>query len=129
MLSNKEKNIIIDFLKEKLSPELIYIFGSYAKNSERDNSDIDIAILPEKEIDEYKLFLLAQKLAEKLKKEVDLINIKKASTVFKAQIIQGKLIFNKDNYKKMNFELKTFREYAKLNEERKEILAKRWGVD
>lgn len=129
MLSNKEKNIIIDFLKEKLSPELIYIFGSYAKNSERDNSDIDIAILPEKEIDEYKLFLLAQKLAEKLKKEVDLVDIKKASTVFKAQIIQGKLIFNKDNYKKMNFELKTFREYAKLNEERKEILAKRWGVD
>ena len=129
MLSNKEKNIIIDFLKEKLSPELIYIFGSYAKNSERDNSDIDIAILPEKEIDEYKLFLLAQKLAEKLKKEVDLVDIKKASTVFKAQIIQGKLIFNKDNYKKMNFELKTFREYAKLNEEKKEILAKRWGVD
>ncbi|MGM0410836.1 MAG: type VII toxin-antitoxin system MntA family adenylyltransferase antitoxin [Bacillota bacterium] len=129
MLSNEEKNIIIDFLTEKLTPELIYIFGSYAKNSERDNSDIDIAILSEREIDEYKLFLLAQKLADKLKKEVDLVDIKKASTVFKAQIIQGKLIFNKDNYKKMNFELKTFREYAKLNEERKEILAKRWGVD
>lgn len=129
MLSNEEKNIIIDFLTEKLTPELIYIFGSYAKNSERDNSDIDIAILSEREIDEYKLFLLAQKLADKLKKEVDLVDIKKASTVFKVQIIQGKLIFNKDNYKKMNFELKTFREYAKLNEERKEILAKRWGVD
>ena len=129
MLSNEEKNIIIDFLTEKLTPELIYIFGSYAKNSERDNSDIDIAILSEREIEEYKLFLLAQKLADKLKKEVDLVDIKKASTVFKAQIIQGKLIFNKDNYKKMNFELKTFREYVKLNEERKEILAKRWGVD
>ena len=129
MLSNEEKNIIIDFLTEKLTPELIYIFGSYAKNSERDNSDIDIAILSEREIDEYKLFLLSQKLADKLKKEVDLVDIKKASTVFKAQIIQGKLIFNKDNYKKMNFELKTFREYVKLNEERKEILAKRWGVD
>ncbi|MFW5787452.1 MAG: type VII toxin-antitoxin system MntA family adenylyltransferase antitoxin [Halanaerobiales bacterium] len=129
MLSGEKKTIIIDFLKEKLSPELIYIFGSYANNNERKNSDIDIAFLTKKEIDEYKLFLLAQKLAEKLQKKVDLIDIKKASTVFKVQIIQGELIFNSDNYKKMSFELKTFREYTKLNEERKEILANRWGVD
>lgn len=129
MLSSEKKTIIIDFLKEKVSPELIYIFGSYAKNSERNNSDIDIAFLSEKKVDEYNLFLLAQKLAEKLRKEVDLVDIKKVSTVFKVQIIQGELIFNIDNYKKDNFELTTFREYAKLNEERKEILAKRWGDD
>ncbi|MGM0410798.1 MAG: type VII toxin-antitoxin system MntA family adenylyltransferase antitoxin [Bacillota bacterium] len=127
MISKMEKNKIIEFLKEKLSPDLIYVFGSYAKNKERKNSDIDLAFLSEKEIDEYQLFLLAQKLADKVGKEVDLIDIKKASTVFKTQVIQGELIYNNDNYKKLSFELKTLREYAKLNEERKEILDKIWG--
>ena len=127
MISKMEKNKIIEFLKEKLSPDLIYVFGSYAKNKERKNSDIDLAFLSEKEIDEYQLFLLAQKLADKVGKEVDLIDIKKASTVFKTQVIQGELIYNNDNYKKLSFELKTLREYAKLNEERKEILDRIWG--
>lgn len=127
MISEKEKNIIIDFLKQKVNPELIYIFGSYANNNERQNSDIDIALLSDNKIDRYQLFLLAEKLADKLKKEVDLIDIKQASTVFKTQIIQGKLIYNDNNYKKMNFELKTLKEYARLNEEREEILERVWG--
>lgn len=127
MISKEEKNIIIDFLKQKLSPELIYIFGSYSENKERKDSDIDLAFLSEDEVGEYQIFLLAQKLADKLKKEVDLIDIKQASTVFKMQIIQGKLIYNANNYKKMEFELKTLREYAKLNEERKEVLERVWG--
>lgn len=127
MISEKEKNIIINFSKQKVNPELIYIFGSYANNNERQNSDIDIALLSDNKIDRYQLFLLAEKLADKLKKEVDLIDIKQASTVFKTQIIQGKLIYNDNNYKKMNFELKTLKEYARLNEEREEILERVWG--
>ncbi|QTL97423.1 nucleotidyltransferase domain-containing protein [Iocasia frigidifontis] len=127
MISKAEKIIIIDFLEQKLSPELIYVFGSYSKNNERKDSDIDIAFLSENEVDEYQIFLFAQKLADKFKKEVDLIDIKQASTVFKIQIIQGKLIYNANNYKKMEFELKTLREYANLNEKRKEVLEGVWG--
>ena len=127
MLTEAEKNIIVDFLKQKVNPDLIYIFGSYAKNRERKDSDIDIAFLSEEMIDKYQLFLSAQKLADKLNKEVDLIDINQASTVFKTQIIQGNLIYNGDNYKKMNFELKVLADYANLNQERKVILDRVWG--
>mgnify|MGYP006277221781 FL=1 len=127
MLTDTEKNVIVDYLTQKVNPDLIYVFGSYSKNRERKNSDIDIAYLSEKKIDEYKLFLLAQELADKLNQEVDLIDIKRVSTVFKTQIIQGNLIYNRDNYKKMEFELKVLRDYANFNQERKVILDRVWG--
>jgi len=115
-------DLIKSFLINELDPDLIYIFGSYAKNRVRENSDIDIAFLSDRYFNEYETFLTAQELADKLKCEVDLIDLKKASTVLKVQVIQGQLIYNRDNNKKMLFEMQAFRDYAKLNEERKEVL-------
>ena len=121
-LSSDKIELIKSFLIDELSPTLIYLFGSFAKGVGRPDSDIDIAFLSQKNLDEYKVFLIAQKLADQLNREVDLVDINKASTVLKAQIIQGKLIYNADNLKKMNFELETMKKYAKLNEERQVII-------
>lgn len=121
-----EKNLeskIVQFLSDKISPLLIILFGS--RNTGRINleSDIDIAFLSEKEIDKYDIFLLAQELAAIINIEVDLIDLSKASTVFQAQIIHtGRTIYCKDQQLKAEFELKTFKMYAKLNEERAPIL-------
>ncbi|MGP3777962.1 type VII toxin-antitoxin system MntA family adenylyltransferase antitoxin [Halanaerobium saccharolyticum] len=112
------------FLIEELQVELIYLFGSYAKGNARPDSDLDLAFLSSKEIDDYQRFLTAQKLASKLNIEVDLIDLKKASTVFKAQIIQGKLLYAEDKKQKQEFEMLTLKKYARLNEERKEIIDK-----
>ncbi|PUU93903.1 MAG: nucleotidyltransferase [Halanaerobium sp.] len=112
------------FLIEELQAELIYLFGSYAKGKERPDSDLDLAFLSSKEIDDYQRFLTAQKLASKLNIEVDLIDLKKASTVFKAQIIQGKLLYAEDEKQQQEFEMLTLKKYARLNEERKEIIDK-----
>jgi predicted nucleotidyltransferase len=112
------------FLIKELQAELIYLFGSYAKGKERPDSDLDLAFLSSKEIDDYQRFLTAQKLASKLNIEVDLIDLKKASTVFKAQIIQGKLLYAEDEKQKQEFEMLTLKKYARLNEERKEIIDK-----
>jgi len=59
MISKKEKNIIINFLKNQIDPELIYIFGSFSRDKERRDSDIDIAFLSSAEFEEYNIFLLA----------------------------------------------------------------------
>lgn len=120
-------DLIKSTLREELDPVLIYIFGSFAKGRAREDSDLDIAFLSDKKFDEYKVFLSAQKLADKLKREVDLIDLNKASTVFKVQVIQGILIYNGDNTRKMIFEMQSLREYAKLNEEREEVLQKMQG--
>ena len=102
---------------------MVYLFGLGAKGAFREESDIDIAFFSDLEMSEYEIFMLAQKLADNLKRDVDLIDFKKASTVFKAQIIgNGEVIFCNDDVRKNNFQLRALKEYAYLNEERIEIL-------
>lgn len=114
---------IVSFLKGKLSPSLIYLFGSTVKGTLHNGSDIDIAFLSDEKLDKYDLFMMAQELAEKVKREVDLIDLNQASTVFQAQIIQtGKVIYCISESQKAQFEMKTLKMYVKLNEERSEIL-------
>ena len=125
MIDNRKIEIIKKVLVKALAPYLIYIFGSTVKGRGREDSDIDIAILTDRQIDEYKLFILSQKLADVLKREVDLVDLRKASTVFRVQIIKtGKLIYNSDNLRKMYFQMRAMRDYALLNEERMEIINK-----
>ena len=121
---NLDLDYIKSFLIEELEAELIYLFGSYAVGKTRDDSDLDLAFLSAKEIDDYQRFLTAQKLASKLNIDIDLVDLAKASTVFKTQIIQGDLLFAKNEQQKQQFELLTLKKYARLNEERKEIIEK-----
>ncbi|MFD2616079.1 type VII toxin-antitoxin system MntA family adenylyltransferase antitoxin [Terrilactibacillus laevilacticus] len=125
MPTNIDK-LITDFLIEKLNPSFIVLFGSYAKNTMHIQSDIDIAFFKKDvEITKYDTFMLAQELADLLKKEVDLINITEASTVFQAQIYTtGKVIYCNDELLRMKEQMKALSMYAKLNEERKIILKK-----
>ena len=123
MLEDEKIADIKNILLSKLNIKLIYIFGSFGKYIERKDSDIDFAILTEKKIDEYRLFMISQKLADVLKKEIDLVDLNSASAVFRAEIVRkGKLIYYSDNLVRMDFQMKTLRDYARLNEERKEIL-------
>lgn len=112
----------IDLIKE-FDVSTIYLFGSANRNELREDSDIDIAFLSDNNIDEYECFMKAQKIADVFKRDVDLIDLRKASTVFKAQIIgTGTVIFCSDNIKRAYFEMRSLKEYALLNEERAEIL-------
>ncbi|MBU9722879.1 MULTISPECIES: type VII toxin-antitoxin system MntA family adenylyltransferase antitoxin [Bacillaceae] len=118
-----EQKIIVEYLVEKVSPLFIILFGSAVKGNFKHNSDYDIAFLSNEQYDSYQLFLRSQELAEKLHREVDLIDLSRASTVFKAQIIHtGKAIYCKDKLTKDHFDIKTMKMYAKLNEERLPIM-------
>ncbi|WP_417897795.1 hypothetical protein ABN702_16100 [Bacillus haimaensis] len=57
------------------------------------NSDTGIAFLSNQNLDEYQTFMSAQELAGILNKDVDLIDINKASKVFQAQIVSTKAIY------------------------------------
>lgn len=120
-----ELNKAIEILKEEFNPIVIYLFGSAARNELREDSDIDIAFLTENHVDPYECFMKAQELADIFKREVDLIHLNYSSTVFKAQVVgKGKRIYCSDNTKRMYFEMRAFKEYAMLNEEREVILKK-----
>ena len=116
---------IKEFLIGKLSPFLIVIFGSTVKGTTRIDSDIDIAYLSDFHYTDYDLFLIKEELASLLNKDVDLIDLNNATTVFQAQIItSGKVIYCTDQNKRMAFELLTLKKYVKLNEERRVVIDK-----
>ncbi|RYM04983.1 nucleotidyltransferase domain-containing protein [Sporolactobacillus sp. THM7-7] len=126
-MHKKMCSIIVDVLTKKLEPSFIILFGSYAKHTTHDESDVDIAFYTKQKhkVTRYEVFIVAQELASALKKEVDLVNIAEASTVFQAQIYStGKVIFSKDNNLRMRLHTQAFSMYAKLNEERQPILQK-----
>lgn len=121
-LSEIEK-AIIDELVDHLKPTMIYIFGSFAKGTHTGKSDVDIAFLIRTKLTHYERFMLAQNLAEIVNREVDLVDLEEASTVFQAQIVgYGKLIYCSDERARQEFEMLTLKKYAKLNEERKPVL-------
>jgi uncharacterized protein len=115
---------IIDFLQDKIDPVFIIVFGSYAKGYTHSKSDIDIAFYSKSmEQNSYELFIIAQELASLLNTEVDLVNLHTSSTVFKAQIYTtGTVIFSNDDIFLKNEQMTTLSMYARLNEERAEIL-------
>ncbi|MCK6259513.1 nucleotidyltransferase domain-containing protein [Fictibacillus sp. KIGAM418] len=116
---------IQDFLIAKIDPTFIIIFGSYAKDSVHKESDIDIAFHSQKKFTTYEIFEFSQELASLLKVDVDLVDINAASTVFKAQIYTtGQLIYCVDDNVFKNLQMTALSMYAKLNEERKNILKK-----
>lgn len=113
----------VQLLVKETEPICIYLLGSASRNELREDSDIDIALLADKSIDSYRVFIIAQQLYDVFKREVDLINLNSASTVFKAQVVgKGTVIYCKDNKKRCYFEIRALKEYALLNEERENIL-------
>ncbi|WP_425058421.1 hypothetical protein SCACP_30720 [Sporomusa carbonis] len=116
---------IIEILKNRANPFVVYLFGSCAQGACRDDSDIDIGYLSDLRLDAYEVFILAQELAGVAGREVDLVDLATASTVFKAQVVgKGKIIYCTDNTRRMYFQMRALKEYALLNEERAVILNK-----
>lgn len=118
-----EKNIL-EIIKLNIPEvEIIYIFGSYAEGTQTKESDVDIAFYSIKEYSEYFIFEIAQEISKILKKEVDLVQLKKSSTVFQKEVIsKGIFIFEKNKIEREIFENTVLKKYMRLNEERKEII-------
>ncbi len=99
------------------------MFGSAATGEMRSDSDIDLAIYCDVPVDQYSLFVIAQEISDIVNRDIDLIDMRKVSTVFKAQIIgNGAVIYCSDDPRRMNMEMRIFKDYSMLNEERAEIL-------
>ena len=113
----------IEYLAARFSPYAIYLFGSGAREELRADSDVDIAFLSIHAADTVDCFESSQDLYEIFKKEVDLVNLAIASTVFSMQVVaKGKLVFCNNDAQRMRYEMILFKSYAMLNEERREIL-------
>jgi predicted nucleotidyltransferase len=117
-------NALIEFVRQAI-PDLIalYRFGSQAKGNIRPESDVDLAVLARHPIPALRRFELAQELAAQLHRDVDLVDLRSASTVMRMQVIStGECLFKVCDQLQGEFEDLVYSTYARLNEERREIL-------
>lgn len=124
----KQTEEIIRCIRQHYSEvQAIYLFGTYGTENEWKGSDVDIALLFRgdlaESVDYVSLSKLNSALESKLQRKVDLINLRKVSTVFQKEVIAAdRRIFCADQNASDEFEMLTLSYYQKLNEERKEIL-------
>lgn len=109
------KNNINDFVS-KNNIKLVYIFGSYAKGKNNKNSDLDIAVLLEREYDPLvKLSLIGDLTLLFKRDDIDLVILNAANSVLKHQVIKyGKLAYMESEETKVYFEARTLSEYMDM---------------
>ena len=115
-------NKLVEYLKNEIDPFAIILFGSYSRNTQNKESDIDIAIKGNN-IDLKKIYELKQKLEDISQKDVDLVDLDDISDVFRYEILMnGIKLFCQDDYKFDLYKLDMCREYLELNESRQDII-------
>lgn len=82
-----------------------------------------MGIYTNQKIDAYDLFIIGNQLSFEVKRDVEIENLKEVDTVFAAQIVGNKEeLYCEYKILSANYDIRAFKDYAKLNEERKIIL-------
>ena len=116
--------IIKKYLKKEFNPLAVILFGSYARNSQNDESDIDIAFISN-DVDKKNLFDAKQKIQELINMDIDLINLKSEDiydSITYEVLMNGNVLNCADEYKYDLYKIAMIREYIELNESRKDII-------
>ncbi|HQR81531.1 MAG: nucleotidyltransferase domain-containing protein [Gammaproteobacteria bacterium] len=102
----------------------LYAFGSRIQGTANAQSDLDLAVLVEGYADPMQLFELSNKLADQLGYEVDLLDMRAASTVMQYQVLtRGERWWVKDALPVGLFETMVLSEKTNLDEVRAGLLA------
>lgn len=76
MLTENQKKQLIETIREVVAPSFIIVFGSFAKGTTHEKSDLDLAYYSDKQLSAYDRFTLARELTLIAECEVDLVDIK-----------------------------------------------------
>ncbi len=98
------KKVLNEKLKSLDNIEFAYLFGSYAREQEREKSDVDIAVFFKQNTLDARLELCYE-LSRLIKKEVDLVVLNDVKNLFLLEAVfkEGKLL--KDSPLRVDFEL------------------------
>lgn len=114
---------LIELILLKVNVDFIILFGSFAKGTNRPDSDIDLAYFSKEPLSSYERFLLASELAEISGREIDLIDLKEIDTVFTMQIFsQGIPIYIQDENEFTRQKMRAYSMYATLSEQRASVI-------
>ena len=123
MLTKEIEQQLIDTINKQLNTRFILLFGSFAKGTAREDSDIDLAYFSNQQLSSYERFMLAGELATVAGHEVDLVDIKEIDTVFTMQIFsEGMPIYMQDENEFIRQKMRAYSMYATLSEQRAGII-------
>ncbi|HHY05881.1 MAG TPA: nucleotidyltransferase domain-containing protein [Clostridia bacterium] len=118
MKHDKEQvlKIIREYFKDQNDISTVYLFGSVAKGRTTSHSDVDIAVLFVPGLSLFQRFErrleLANDLADRLKKKVDLVDLAEADLFFIHQVMLHKeIVLDKDIERRVSFEVEKRRNY------------------
>jgi len=94
--------------KHRLS--LVLMFGSYARNKTHPNSDLDIAVMPKKEIEYSSLLFDLQKTFPE--KEVDIVFLNRADPLLLKKILENYKILYGTKQKLALLKIYAFKKYC-----------------
>lgn len=123
-LAGMELRRAVVLLRESLAGLIaVYEFGSTAAGVSRPESDVDLAVLCDAPLEPEHRWALQEEAAAMLGRDVDLVDLRRASTVMRMQVVStGRVLFDGDPNARERFEDSVFSSYARLNEERAAIL-------
>ncbi len=123
MLSEETQHQLIQIINKQLDTHFIILFGSFAKGTVQEDSDIDLAYFSKKQLSSYDRFILAGQLAVISGCEVDLVDIKRIDTVFNMQIFAyGMPIYIADKNEYIRQQMRAYSMYVTLNEQRASVI-------
>ena len=115
-MKNIEKKIS-EFFEDRPEIIAVYLYGSMVTGKIHSESDIDIAVLFDRQKipSPYELLDLQSNLGEFLNKETDLICLNEVSPILQKQVItKGKQIVVKEQHLLNHFIIKSFTDYVDL---------------
>jgi predicted nucleotidyltransferase len=124
MLTTSNIETIIQLVTTRF-PDVVgvYLFGSAAKGEMTPESDVDLALLNQCPLDPETAFQLKTDLSAYLKRDVDLIDLRRADDVTASQVVStAETLFSSDDQQCAIFETAALSKFALLNEERCGIL-------
>ena len=114
---------VIECLIDALTPSAVYRFESAAEGRLRHDSDVDLAVLMPDPMTRAQRWAVTARVADLVRRDVDLLDLRRASTVFQALVVsRGRRLWMGDASTVAWFEMRALKSYALLNEERAPIL-------
>lgn len=114
---------VITFLADTLpSLQAVYLFGSQASGKAGPGSDVDLALLLPTALPAEQRWQLGEALADTLHADVDLIDLRYASTVLQHQVVtEGQRLWHR-GLESDEFELTVMSEYWDLAIQRRQLI-------
>jgi len=107
----KDQKIKIAKIAKKFRLKLIVIFGSFANGKNRDDSDLDIAILGSKEVSFKEQISLINELSLAFNKNIDLSVLNKANPLLLFEASKNSILLYGSREEFLKFKLYAFNAY------------------